>query len=86
VNFLSERSLATTVTPYHPNKHQNKGNDDVHAYGSLDHYGGTAVQQGCILTVVACRIPGIWQKQTSNKPIQGSGHSHTYCKPSKTLE
>jgi hypothetical protein len=62
-------SLATTVTPHHCNKHQNKGNDDVCAYGSLDHYGGTAVQQGCILVVVASGTPSIWQIPKGNKPI-----------------
>jgi hypothetical protein len=86
VNSLSDCSLAITITPRHLNKHQNKGNDDVHAYGSLDHYGGTAVQQGCILVVVACRIPGIWQIPMGNNPIQGGGHSHPYCKLSKTIE
>jgi hypothetical protein len=86
VNYLSEHSLATTITPHNRKKHQNKGNDDVRAYGSVDHYSGTAVQRGCILAVVVCRIPGIWQILMGNKPIQGGGHSHAYCKPSETLE
>jgi hypothetical protein len=86
VNSLSEHSLATTITPHHCNKNQNKGNDFVHAYGSLDHYGGTAVQQRCILAVVVCRLPGIWQILKGNKPIQGGGYFHAYCKPSQTLE
>jgi hypothetical protein len=86
VNSLSERFLATTATPHHCSKHQNKGIDDMHAYGSLDHYGGAAVQQGCIFVVVACRFPNIWQIPMGNKPIQGGGHSCAYCKLSKTLE
>jgi hypothetical protein len=42
--------------------------------------------EDAFLAVVVCRIPGIWQMPMGNKPIQGSGYSHAYCKPSQTLE
>ena len=46
----------------------------------------TAVQWGGILAVVQHRISITWQIPTGNKPVQGGGHSHTYCKLSKNLE